>query len=443
MTRPLVSVLVPTYNGEAFLRQALESALAQTYGDIEVLVGDDASTDGTAEIVDAAAAADRRVRVLRHAENVGPYENPRRLLQAARGEYVKFLLHDDLLHPRCVAELVAGMRANPSTTLAFSRRCPVDADGAELPGPGFAALSATSGVVLGRQFGDGMLQACANAVGELTTVLFRRADVDPRQLWHVDGRRLAALGDLALWLDLLARGDAFYTPDVLSSFRQHRTQRSKDARIVAGGVRDWPLVIDWARRRGFLADPAAERQAHAAVLTLAAAVHAAHVQTPDSALALEAVYLSVTRLVELAAPLDTDPDEPLPVRMHGAAARRRIGVELDVLVRRFTGAVAAPTPDAREVAATLDAFRDLARTGRAGRFVVAVQEQDVDRLVPLLEAALAQGGDLDVDLLVTSTPAAVLGETWLAVSPRGGGQWHAGTALSVLHLDPPGRTPPA
>ena len=150
MTAPLVSILVPTYNGERFLKRALASALDQSLTDIEVVGGDDGSTDSTPEILSAVAAADPRVRVIRHEENVGAYDNPRMLLAAARGEFVKFLLHDDLLLRDCVKDLVRGMQATDGATLAFSRRSIVGEDGRPVPGGVSDPLTDRAGPLGGR-----------------------------------------------------------------------------------------------------------------------------------------------------------------------------------------------------------------------------------------------------------------------------------------------------
>ena len=191
MSRPLVSVLVPTYNGERFLGQAMASALAQTYTEIEVLVGDDASTDGTAALLAGIADADARVRVIRHERNVGAFDNPVQLFDAARGEYVKYLLHDDVLAPECVETLVAGMAAGPSVGLAFSYRTHIGEDGGPVPGGDAPPVLTRTGLLDGVLLGDLVLASCTNVIGELTTCLFRRSDVDPRAL---AGRRPAARG---------------------------------------------------------------------------------------------------------------------------------------------------------------------------------------------------------------------------------------------------------
>src|SRR4051812_17831067 len=98
--RPLVSIGIPAYNGAAYLVEALESALAQSYAPIEVIVSDDGSTDDTGAICDQFAAADRRVRYLRARTNLGAVANFRRVLDEAKGTYFTWLAQDDVLSDR-------------------------------------------------------------------------------------------------------------------------------------------------------------------------------------------------------------------------------------------------------------------------------------------------------------------------------------------------------
>jgi glycosyltransferase involved in cell wall biosynthesis len=321
VTDPLVSVLVPTYNGERFLRPALRSALEQSHRSIEVLVGDDGSTDRTAEVLAAVAATDARVRVIRHEQNLGAFQNPLALLEAARGEYVKFLLHDDVLAKDCVRVLVRGMEAAPDAALAFSRRTVVDVDGRPVPGGVLTPLRDRAGLWDGRELGDRCLTAGQNLVGEMTTVLYRRTALPVEDYWQVDGQRLEVLGDLGLWLRLLATGPAFYSPEALSRFRVHGEQRSADVGLAARGVLDWPRLADWSERHGFLADPADRRAAWAGILHGAAGQVAGLAAGPASGPALEATSLALVRLAELsgAAPGDPVPSVPLAVRARSVA----------------------------------------------------------------------------------------------------------------------------
>jgi glycosyltransferase involved in cell wall biosynthesis len=99
MADPKISVLVPCYNREAYVRQCVTSALSQSFGDIEVVCSDNASTDRTYAILQELAARDARVRLLRNDTNLGPLPNWRRCLEHARGAYVHWLWSDDYLEP--------------------------------------------------------------------------------------------------------------------------------------------------------------------------------------------------------------------------------------------------------------------------------------------------------------------------------------------------------
>ncbi|HEV7264441.1 MAG TPA: glycosyltransferase [Falsiroseomonas sp.] len=109
--RPLVSVVVPTFNRASLLARALESVLAQSYGHFEVLVVDDASTDNTAEVV--AAFGDRRLRYLRQPRNAGVAMARNRGLAEAKGALIAFLDSDDEWAPEKLARQVALMRRRP------------------------------------------------------------------------------------------------------------------------------------------------------------------------------------------------------------------------------------------------------------------------------------------------------------------------------------------
>ena len=434
MTDPLVSILIPTYNGERFLKSALRSALEQSHKNIEVLVGDDASTDRTPEIIAAVAATDPRVRVIRHETNVGAFDNPRLLLAEARGEYVKYLLHDDVLATDCVRVLVRGMIATPMATLAFSRRVRIDENGRQVQVGELPALLDKPGPVDGFELGTACLEGAANLIGEMTTVLFRRDDVVPDELWQVDGRRLDVLGDLGLWLRLLTRGQAFYSPQPLSRFRVHDAQRSYEPGLVARGLRDWPRLLDWGVRHGFLTDEQQQRRAFARVLQMAAGRVAQLVGGPHYGPALEAVHLATTRLAELGTGGPATPGQPLVQRAHAPEGLARFARELDVPFVSYPVA-AAGVGDGDDLADTVEAFRAVRAAGLADRFVLAVPPSLLDHAAPLLAAARTTGIDLDIELVPTTSPGTVLRDRWLAVAPRGA-TWHGGRAEAVWEFDP-------
>jgi hypothetical protein len=114
---PTVSVGIPTYNRAEGLRRALESVLAQSEHDLEVIVADNASSDETARVVELAAARDARVRSIRQPRNVGLTANFNTVLQAARGRYTMVLADDDWLEPDYLARCRAALDADEQLAL--------------------------------------------------------------------------------------------------------------------------------------------------------------------------------------------------------------------------------------------------------------------------------------------------------------------------------------
>jgi glycosyltransferase involved in cell wall biosynthesis len=128
---PLVSVGIPVFNGERYVGEALDSVLAQDYPHLEVLVSDNASTDGTEAILRRYARIDPRIRYWRNPENVGVVKNFGRALAEARGRYFTWLAADDLLCAQYVSRTVAFLEANPDVVL-----CASDTHIMDLAGPG-------------------------------------------------------------------------------------------------------------------------------------------------------------------------------------------------------------------------------------------------------------------------------------------------------------------
>jgi glycosyltransferase involved in cell wall biosynthesis len=119
MSVPRVAALMPAWNSAAFIEATLASLQAQTYPALEIIVSDDASSDGTAGICERFAAADARFRLLRQTTRRGWIGNTNALLRETRADCCFFAFHDDPLHPDYVARLVAALTASPRAVLAF------------------------------------------------------------------------------------------------------------------------------------------------------------------------------------------------------------------------------------------------------------------------------------------------------------------------------------
>lgn len=116
--QPLVSIGIPVYNGEAFLQGALVSILTQSYENLEVVISDNASTDGTMDICEACASADKRVRYYRQPTNRGAAWNYNFTFQQSKGPYFKWAAHDDLLAQNFISRALSVLRDDPMVSLA-------------------------------------------------------------------------------------------------------------------------------------------------------------------------------------------------------------------------------------------------------------------------------------------------------------------------------------
>lgn len=218
---PQVSVCIPTYRGAATLGAAIESVLAQSFADFELIVVDDGSPDDTAGVV--ARYSDPRVSYYRNPSNLGPEGNWNRCLELATGVYFKLLPHDDLLHPECLRQQIDVLDSDRSEEIAlvFSAREVLDEAGRIVarrgyPSPGSCRLAA-------REVQRQCMRRGTNLVGEPGAVLFRKALA--ATVGAFDARDPYVI-DLDYWLRLLRYGDAYYLADHLASFRVSRSQWS-------------------------------------------------------------------------------------------------------------------------------------------------------------------------------------------------------------------------
>jgi glycosyltransferase involved in cell wall biosynthesis len=117
---PKLSIGLPVYNGEKFIQAALDSLLAQTFTDFELIISDNASTDNTEAICRAYAAQDKRIRYYRNNENIGCARNFNRVFELATGEYFKWAAHDDLHAPDFLMKCMEVLEEDPTIILCHS-----------------------------------------------------------------------------------------------------------------------------------------------------------------------------------------------------------------------------------------------------------------------------------------------------------------------------------
>lgn len=213
--QPRVSVVIPAYRNADFVAETIESVLAQTFDDYELVMADHSSDDGTQTILER-YASDPHVRLLDPTPaGGGAQRNWNRVSEAASGEYLKLLPADDLLAPRALAVQVAALDAHPDAVLAASNRAMITDTGAVLianrglPASLVGAHDAATAVRT-------TVRAGTNVFGEPGAVLLRRSALERAGWW--DGRSGYAI-DVQSYVNTLAYGGMVGIDEVLSSFR--------------------------------------------------------------------------------------------------------------------------------------------------------------------------------------------------------------------------------
>jgi len=235
---PLVSVCIPCYNAEKYLRETVNSVRQQTYPNIEINIRDNASTDGTPELLRALAAEDSRIRVFRNEPNLGMAGNWNAVVSDARGEYVNMLSADDLLLPDFVAESLAIFERTDCEAVSARHNVMVGGVVRQLP------VIAPEGVYA---FNPGIV--LRRNPFSINFTLFRRAAVKrfsengklfPRNLYTTD---------FDLWLRIMmSGGKVYFTGRPLAIYRWHEGNLSHQKFRM---LRHQTLILS-ARRRSLL-----------------------------------------------------------------------------------------------------------------------------------------------------------------------------------------------
>lgn len=212
-----VSVALPVYNGERYLREALDSVRQQDHEDLEIVVSDNGSTDGTEQICRTAAAADPRIRYLRQPVNRGGAWNFMNAARATHGELFMWMAADDVKLPGFVSRSVAALdRAGADTVFACPRTRLIDADGNVFESLHDEHLGLDDPTASGRV--RNLLRSQASHV--LYGVM--RADV----LRSTRGILPMVGDDMVLLVELLCRGRMVLVDEPLFHQRRHAAQAS-------------------------------------------------------------------------------------------------------------------------------------------------------------------------------------------------------------------------
>ena len=239
--RPLVSVVIPCYNYEAYVADAIRSVLDQPGVDTQVIVVDDCSQDGSRETVRSIISTDDRVQLVEHPTNRGPVDTFNDGLPHVRGDYVVRLDADDLLTPGSLARSVAVLEAVPSVGLVYGHPLHFSA----LPLLQARTTARRWVVWPGRRW---LRDRCRTGVNVITApeVVMRSAVVE-----KVGGQRpLAHTHDMEMWLRIAAVSDIAYLEGADQAWhREHPGSLSERITVGRGDLQDrrdaFHVLFDW------------------------------------------------------------------------------------------------------------------------------------------------------------------------------------------------------
>jgi len=237
-----VSVVIPVHNGEKYLAQAIESVLAQTFRDFELLIVDDGSTDGTAAIIRSYTERDSRVRALTQ-ENRGVAAAGNRGLQEARHEWVARLDADDVFLPEKLERQVAFLRRNPDAKIVGTLACFINHAGRPL------GLVGTEGPYTPAEY--------YRLIGENRPIYF----VNSSTLMHretilsIGGYRepFAPAEDVDLWIRMMEQGHLMLkVPEPLLLYRLHGGSLTMTQNARQRLLHRWAIACGEARVKGLM-----------------------------------------------------------------------------------------------------------------------------------------------------------------------------------------------
>lgn len=221
-----VSVCIPTYNGSKYLKECLDSILAQTFSNFEVVIVDDHSSDDSFEIAKRYAARDNRIRVYKNKRNMGLVNNWNHCIELARGEWIKFVFQDDFLELNCLERMIGATDSHKKMIVC---RRNIIFDGVN------NKTRRTFEIFLGRMPIDKILggqtdispnEFCLailnnlrnNFIGEPTAVMLHSHLFDQYGLFNPNFIQLC---DLEYWARVGCNCGMKYIPETLAAFRVH------------------------------------------------------------------------------------------------------------------------------------------------------------------------------------------------------------------------------
>lgn len=238
LSNPLVSICIPCYNGADHIRYAVDSALNQTYSNIEIIISDDCSTDLTYSILNE--YQDDRIKITRNQANYGFAGNWNHVVSLASGEYIKLLPQDDVISDDCIAKQLDALQSHgKKTAFVFSSRNILSPTGKVLFSRGRNFLPEKM-YIDQSEIIKKIVRSGGNPIGEPGAVLMDKSAMYRAGLF--DGSHHYII-DINYWVRLLGVGGCIFINENLASFRVNL--KSESVRLVKKQFLETAFLIDF------------------------------------------------------------------------------------------------------------------------------------------------------------------------------------------------------
>jgi glycosyltransferase involved in cell wall biosynthesis len=261
---PLVSILIPSYNQTVYLKLALESAINQTYRNIEIIIGDDSINEDVESFVKPYLQTHSNIIYFKNEKKSNDFgiSNSIHCFEKSNGEYVNFLFHDDLYKHNKIERMMDYMINYSQLSMVTSFRQTIDMNGNDINlGGAFQKLFEQDVIIDGKELSRLILVNLTNFIGEPTTVLFKKECLNDQYIFRYGEYNFSTLVDVAMWLSLVENGKCAYIAEALSCFRIHGEQNSNNPEIHLNGNLEWFKLLNIAFERGVFTSSEDYRQA--------------------------------------------------------------------------------------------------------------------------------------------------------------------------------------
>jgi glycosyltransferase involved in cell wall biosynthesis len=223
MNSSLVSICIPVYNSEKYIGEAIKSVLNQTYKNFELLIVDNKSTDNSVSIIKT--FKDKRITLFQNDKNIGMFPNHNKALELAKGDYIKFLMSDDLLPSNCLTNLVKVFENNPNVVLITGIREKINEKGETIS---YDIPYKKEGTYKGKNIIVKSFRESCWYIGLPSAVAFRKSSIN--KIGHFLEQTQSKeffygwSVDWEYWLRILTTGNFYFIKKTFCKYRIHDLQ---------------------------------------------------------------------------------------------------------------------------------------------------------------------------------------------------------------------------